>query len=76
MLVKAVTFRLEDKLSSQARFLLEDFRLAVNRAIRAGLQTRATSKYALCKLNDNWPGYPEEITPIDLPKWAWKEEVD
>jgi len=50
MLVKAVSFRLEDELPVQARLLLEDFRLAVNRAIRAGLQTRATSKYALCKL--------------------------
>jgi putative transposase len=50
MLVKAVSFRLEDELPAQARFLLEDFRLAVNCAIRAGLQTRATSKYALCKL--------------------------
>jgi len=50
MLVKAVSFRLEDELPVQARLLLEDFRLAVNRAIRTGLQTRATSKYALCKL--------------------------
>jgi putative transposase len=50
MLVKAVSFRLEDELPVQARFLLEDFRLAVNRAIRAGLQTRATSRNALCKL--------------------------
>src|SRR4030042_1589731 len=50
MLVKAVSFRLEGELPAQARFLLEDFRLAVNRAMRAGLQTRATSKYALCKL--------------------------
>ena len=50
MLVKAVSFRLEGELPAQARFLLEDFRLAVNRAIRAGLQTRLTSRYALCKL--------------------------
>ena len=50
MLVKAVSFRLEGELPVQAKFLLEDFRLAVNSAIRAGLQTRATSKYALCKL--------------------------
>jgi len=50
MLVKAVSFRLEGELPVQAKFLLEDFRLAVNRAIRAGLQTRMTSKYSLCKL--------------------------
>jgi len=50
MLVKAVSFRLEGELPVQAKFLLEDFRLAVNRAIRAGLQTRVTSRNALCKL--------------------------
>ncbi len=50
MLVKAVSFRLEGELPAHARFLLEDFRLAVNRAIRAGLQTRLTSRYALHKL--------------------------
>ena len=50
MLVKAVSFRLEGELPVQAKFLLEDFRLAVNSAIRAGLQTRATSRNALCKL--------------------------
>ncbi len=50
MIVKAVSFRLEDELPAQVRFLLEDFRLAVNTAIRVGLQTRATSRYALHKL--------------------------
>src|SRR4030042_1817085 len=50
MLVKAVSFDLEGELPVQARFLLEDFRLAVKSAIRAGLQTRATSRYALQKL--------------------------
>ncbi len=50
MLVKAVSFRLEGELPIQAKFLLENFRLAVNSAIRAGLQTRATSRNALCKL--------------------------
>src|SRR4030043_1063373 len=50
MLVKAVSFRLENELPAQASFLLEDFRLALNCAVRAGLQTRATSRYALHKL--------------------------
>src|SRR4030066_1324180 len=50
MLVKAVSFRLEGELPVQAKFLLEDFRLAVNCAIRAGLQPRATTRYALHKL--------------------------
>jgi hypothetical protein len=50
MLVKAVSFGLEGELPVQVKFLLEDFRLAVNSAIRAGLQTRATSRYALQKL--------------------------
>jgi len=50
MLVKGVSFRLESGLPSEAKFLLEDFRLAVNNAIRAGLQARVTSRNALCKI--------------------------
>jgi hypothetical protein len=50
MLVKGVVFRLEDELLSEAKFLLEDFRLAVNSAVRAGLQARATSRNALSRL--------------------------
>jgi len=43
-------FRLEGELPIEARFLLEDFRLAVNNAVRAGLQARVTSRNALNKL--------------------------
>ena len=50
MLVKGVVFRLESGLPSEAKLLLEDFRLAVNNAIRAGLQSRVTSRNALCKI--------------------------
>jgi putative transposase len=50
MLVKGVVFRLESDLPPEAKLLLQDFRLAVNCAIRAGLQTRSTSKYALVKI--------------------------
>jgi len=50
MLVKGVVFYLESDLSSEAKFLLEDFRLAVNNAVRAGLQARVTSRNALCKI--------------------------
>jgi len=50
MLVKGVVFRLESGLPSEAKFLLEDFRLAVNNAIRAGLQARVTSRNALVKI--------------------------
>jgi len=50
MLVKGVVFRLGDELPSEARFLLEDFRLAVNNAIRAGVQARVSSRNALTKL--------------------------
>jgi len=48
-----VVFRLGDELPSEARFLLEDFRLAVNNAVRTGLQARVTSRYALTKLTYN-----------------------
>jgi putative transposase len=50
MLVKGLVFYLESNLPSEAKFLLEDFRLAVNNAIRAGLQARITSRNALIKI--------------------------
>ena len=50
MLVKGIVFRLESELPADARLLLSDFRLAVNNAIRAGLQARVTSRNALAKL--------------------------
>jgi len=50
MLVKGVAFRLESDLPSDAKLLLEDFRLAVNNSIRAGLQARVTSRNALVRI--------------------------
>jgi putative transposase len=50
MLIKGVVFRLEGELPHEAKFLFEDFRLAVNNAIRAGLQARVTSRNALTRL--------------------------
>jgi len=50
MLVKGVVFYLESGLPSEAKSLLEDFRLAVNNSIRAGLQARVTSRNALVKI--------------------------
>jgi len=45
-----VAFFLEESLPHEATFLLEDFRLAVNSAVRAGLQARASSRNALVKI--------------------------
>ncbi|MBU0685725.1 MAG: IS200/IS605 family accessory protein TnpB-related protein, partial [Candidatus Thermoplasmatota archaeon] len=50
MLIKGAVFRLDSDLPSDAKYLLEDFRLAVNNAIRAGLQARVTSRNALCRI--------------------------
>jgi hypothetical protein len=50
MLVRGVFFHLDSDLPTEAKFLLENFRLAVNNAIRAGVQARATSRNALCKI--------------------------
>jgi putative transposase len=50
MLVKGVVFYLDSDLPTEAKFLLENFRLAVNNAIRAGLQARVTSRNALVKI--------------------------
>ena len=48
--MKGVVFHLESDLPPEAKFLLEDFRLAVNNAIRAAIGLRVTSRNALCKL--------------------------
>ncbi|MBU0685455.1 MAG: hypothetical protein ABIE25_04675 [Thermoplasmatota archaeon] len=50
MLIKGVVFRLDTDLPSEAKYLLEDFRLAVNNAVRVGLQARVTSRNALVTL--------------------------
>ena len=50
MLIREVVFRLEGELPHETKFLFEDFRLAANNAIRAGLQARVTSRNALTRL--------------------------
>ena len=50
MLIKGVVFRLDADLPSEAKSLLEDFRLAVNNAVRVGLQARVTSRNALNRI--------------------------
>lgn len=50
MLYRAVAFRIDGELPSEAKLLMEDFRLAINCAVRAGLQAKITSRYALVKL--------------------------
>jgi len=50
MLVKGIVFHLESSLPPEVKSLIEDFRLAVNSGIRADLQARVTSRYALTKL--------------------------
>ena len=50
MLIRSLVFRFEGDLPNEAKFLMEDFRLATNNAIRVGLQSRATSRNSLCKL--------------------------
>ena len=47
MLVRSLAFRLKDPLPNDAKFLMEDFRLAVNNAIRFGVQSGATSRNSL-----------------------------
>jgi putative transposase len=50
MCVRSAVFYLDGPQAPEARFLMEDFRLATNGAIRAGLQARVTSRNALNKL--------------------------
>jgi len=60
MSVRSVVFYLDGHLAPEARFMMEDFRLATNGAIRAGLQARVTARNALCKLayKDSRKEYP------------------
>jgi putative transposase len=50
MLVKGVVFRLASDIPPEAASLLQDFRLAVNRAVRAGVDARVSSRYGITKL--------------------------
>ena len=49
-LVKSVTFYFDGELPCDAKYLLQDFRLAVNCAIRAGLQLGISSRNAFNKM--------------------------
>ncbi len=50
MLVRGVVFRLASELPPEARLLLEDFRLVVNKSIRIALVGRVTSRNGISKL--------------------------
>jgi putative transposase len=50
MPVKGIVFFLDSPLPPEARLLLQDFRLSVNEAVRAGIQARVTSRNALNKV--------------------------
>jgi putative transposase len=50
MIVKGVTFRLTSNLPPEAILLLQEFRLAVNKAVRASLEARVSSRNGITKL--------------------------
>jgi len=50
MLVRSLVFHFEGTLPNEVKFLMEDFRVAANNAIRVGLQSRVTSRNALNKI--------------------------
>ena len=50
MLVRSMVFRFKNPLPNDAKFLMEDFRLAVNNAIRLGAHSDVTSRFALTNL--------------------------
>ena len=33
---------------------------------------QALALYAECKAKDEWPGYPDKVVPIDLPRWGYQ----
>jgi len=50
MVIRGVAFYIDGELSPEIKFLFEDFKSAVNKAIRVGLQSGVTSRYKLSKL--------------------------
>ncbi|MEA3225639.1 MAG: PD-(D/E)XK nuclease-like domain-containing protein [Planctomycetota bacterium] len=36
---------------------------------------RALSHYARCLETDEWPGYPDDVVPIEMPQWAIDREM-
>ena len=49
-----------------AAYMLDDESMAKARAVNR----RITDLYAACKRSNEWPGYPQSIEPIALPRWA------
>jgi exodeoxyribonuclease VIII len=50
-----------------AAYMLSD----ESRALGRELNARALSVYASCIASGKWPGYPQDIQVIDLPRWAF-----
>lgn len=50
-----------------AAYMLSDEALALGRERNA----LARKRYAQCVASGEWPGYPQEIQVIDLPRWAY-----
>lgn len=50
------------------------YRIA-SEAVEAGWQQLQPliATYAACRATDRWPGYPDEIQSITLPRWAWSQ---
>jgi exodeoxyribonuclease VIII len=61
---------------STAPFLVSAYELAPS-AVDEGREAykRALRTYAECSVDDVWPGYPEEIEPLDIPAWAYKHTI-
>jgi len=49
---------------------------AAAKRIGAERNRRAIDLYAQCKATDTWPGYPDEVALVSLPKWAEYEHED
>jgi|VirMetMinimDraft_7_1064189.scaffolds.fasta_scaffold00089_33 exodeoxyribonuclease VIII len=59
-----------------APFLVSCYELAPS-AVDEGRETykRALDTYARCVAADEWPGYPEDPEPLDIPPWAYRNTV-
>jgi exodeoxyribonuclease VIII len=59
-------------LESERPYAVAGYRLS-DGAADAGREElrKLLNKYAACQAENNWPAYPNDITELSLPSWAW-----
>lgn len=63
-------------IEKEAPFALQVFELDPSSVADAGaVCQKALGIYNLCEAEGRWPGYPDEVQQISLPRWGYRETV-